>query len=72
MFKRHMSFLYVGCRKFHTNQFIKNFRPIFCLWLGEALCWFSTKQLLELQVSASKKSRVFFFWPAFYLDLLAA
>jgi hypothetical protein len=27
MFKGHMSFLYVGCRKFPTNQFVRNFCP---------------------------------------------
>jgi len=26
MFKRHMSFLYVGCRKFPTNQLVRNLR----------------------------------------------
>jgi hypothetical protein len=27
MFKWHMSFLYVGCRKFSTNQFVENLCP---------------------------------------------
>jgi len=28
MFKCHVSFLYVGCRKFLTNKFVENFCPI--------------------------------------------
>jgi hypothetical protein len=27
MLKGHMSFLYVGCRKFSINQFVRNFCP---------------------------------------------
>jgi hypothetical protein len=25
MLKGHMSFLYLGCKKFHANRFVKNF-----------------------------------------------
>jgi hypothetical protein len=31
MFKGHVSFLYVSCKKFLTNQFVRNFYPVYTM-----------------------------------------